>query len=171
MKIETDRLLLVPLSAADLRSMVRDKKLTANKLCWNSPSEELDPNMSSIYLLKAANIDKDQTHALFYTYWTIILKKSATLIGEIGLKGIPGNKGEVEVGYGLAAPEWYGNGYMTEALKAFIDWAFMQAGVRCVIAETEKTNLASQKVLQKAGMFFLKEEFDYFWWKIGKTDS
>jgi [ribosomal protein S5]-alanine N-acetyltransferase len=169
MQIETERLMLVPLTANDLRSMMSNKKLASTQLGWASDAEELNSKMCFIYQLKAENIDKDDANWMFYTYFAIVLKESNHLIGEIGFKGVPDENGEVEVGYGLENEKWNGKGYMTEALKALIQWAFTQQSVLCVVADTDKINVASQKVLKKSGMLFWKEEFDYFWWKIRKT--
>ena len=59
-----------------------------------------------------------------------------------------------------------GKGFMTEALIALINWAFEQSNVLAVIAETDKTNIASDKVLQKIGMIKYKEVDDMLWWRI-----
>ena len=45
----------------------------------------------------------------------------------------------------------WGRGYAAEAVSAMVGWAFKQPGVKCVTAETEADNIASQKVLSKAG--------------------
>lgn len=169
MQIETHRLVLIPLTANHLRCMLRSKPHAATGLVWISGDKELDFQMRLIYQLKAVNIDRDQAHWMFYTYFAIVLKESRHLVGHIGFKGIPDENGEIEVGYGLEDEKWYGKGYATEALKALIQWAFVQQDVVRVVADTDKNNLASQKVLKKSGMVFWKEEFDYFWWKITKT--
>jgi [ribosomal protein S5]-alanine N-acetyltransferase len=169
MQIETERLILVPLTANNLRSIMRNKSQAANELGWLSDAEELSSKMYFIYQLKAENIDKDEINWMFYTYFAIVLKESNHLIGEIGFKGVPDENGEVEVGYGLDNEKWYGKGYMTEALKGLIQWAFTQESVLWVVADTDRVNVASQKVLKKSGMLFWKEEFDYFWWKIKKN--
>ncbi len=43
-------------------------------------------------------------------------------------------------------------GYATEATRAIINWAFQQPTIYRVNASTDVENLASQKVLEKAGM-------------------
>ncbi|OJU56312.1 MAG: hypothetical protein BGN96_14760 [Bacteroidales bacterium 45-6] len=169
MQIETERLFLIPLTARDLHSMMHNKQQAACELGWISDGKELDSKMRFIYQLKAQNIGKDQANWLFCTYFAIVLKESKHLVGQIGFKGTPDENGEIEVGYGLEDEKWYGKGFATEALKALIRWAFAQQGVLCVVADTDKSNFASQKVLKKSGMLFWKEEFDYFWWKIKKA--
>jgi len=45
-----------------------------------------------------------------------------------------------------------GKGYATEATRAIIHWAFQQSTIYRVNASTDIENVASQKVLGKAGM-------------------
>ena len=64
-------------------------------------------------------------------------------------KGLPEN-GQPEIGYGIS-PEFQGQGYATEAVRAACRWALAQPGVAAVEAETEPANAASQAVLRKVG--------------------
>jgi RimJ/RimL family protein N-acetyltransferase len=45
-----------------------------------------------------------------------------------------------------------GKGYATEATRAVIAWAFRQPSLYRVNASTDIENIASQRVLEKAGM-------------------
>ena len=84
----------------------------------------------------------------WYAIWMIELQ-DGTHVGELCFKGLS-EEGHTEIGYGIAE-EHQGRGYATEAVSALANWALQQPGVSCVTAETEETNIASQKVLQKAG--------------------
>ncbi|MDO5446140.1 MAG: GNAT family N-acetyltransferase, partial [Eubacteriales bacterium] len=53
-------------------------------------------------------------------------------------------------GYGIEE-NYQGCGYATEAVSALVDWALKQPGVMSVMAETEASNIASQRVLKKSG--------------------
>ncbi len=55
------------------------------------------------------------------------------------------------LGYRLERWAW-GNGMATEGCRALLDWAFMAADLPQVVAETYEHNLASRRVMQKAGM-------------------
>lgn len=70
-------------------------------------------------------------------------------VGELCFKGLSPDA-ITEIGYGIL-PELQGRGYATEAVKAVTQWALSQPDVRCITAETEANNAASQKVLAKAG--------------------
>lgn len=84
---------------------------------------------------------------LWYTPWKISLKQDGVAIGDLCFKGAP-QKGAVEWGYGLDEAYW-GQGYMTEAARVMLDWAFCQKDVYVVEAETLADNVASQRVLTK----------------------
>ena len=45
---------------------------------------------------------------------------------------------------------------MTEALRGLTQWVFLNFDVKCVIADTLKNKILSQKLLQKIGMVFYK---------------
>lgn len=76
------------------------------------------------------------------------------------LKGVPGVIGMIEpkpeghmvvLGYGMGKA-WWGQGLMTEAVKAVIEWAFSQPGVIRVWAFCDVENTGSYRVMEKAGM-------------------
>jgi len=58
---------------------------------------------------------------------------------------------QAEVGYILGKPYW-GKGYMTEAVKAVIDFAFTHMPIHRLYAECISENQGSVRVLQKVGM-------------------
>jgi len=70
------------------------------------------------------------------------------------------------VGY-LILPEYYGNGYVTEALREVIRFAFEDAGVYRINTGCLTENRASERVMQKCGM--IKEaEFKEYTWHDGR---
>lgn len=75
--------------------------------------------------------------------------KDGTHIGELCFKGID-ETGSTEIGYGIAE-NYQGHGYATEAVNAVTDWALKQIALNCVTAEVDKDNIASVRVLEKAG--------------------
>ena len=58
--------------------------------------------------------------------------------------------GEVELGYRLRKPAW-GKGYATEGSCALICKGFTEFGVQRVVAEAMAVNVASRRVMEKAG--------------------
>jgi [ribosomal protein S5]-alanine N-acetyltransferase len=62
----------------------------------------------------------------------------------------------VEVGYAFAADHW-GRGLATEMTRAVLDDAFAQLGIRRIVSFTLTTNLASQRVMQKSGLTYVRD--------------
>jgi RimJ/RimL family protein N-acetyltransferase len=65
---------------------------------------------------------------------------------------VPGEMppGDIEIGYYLKRSAW-GRGYATEASSRLLDFAFEEGGLLEVVATFDKRNLASRRVLEKAG--------------------
>ena len=107
-------------------------------------SVQIDGALKAAYteMLDGCLLHPDQWE--WYAIWMIELK-DGTHVGELCFKN-----GVVEIGYGIAE-SYRGCGYATEAVLALTDWALRQSCVMCVVAETEETNVASKKVLNKAG--------------------
>lgn len=169
MILETERLVLIPLSLDQLKKAIENRERVALELGLNSKVNNLDKNMMRVYNIKIQNIERDADNILFYTYWEIILKSEKKLIGEIGFKGIPNGLGQIEIGYGIE--EGYRNkGFTTEAVIKLMEWVFHQdiIPVKYVTACTDKENIASQKVLLKAGMRITNEDDKYFYWLFRK---
>ncbi|HYH13795.1 MAG TPA: GNAT family N-acetyltransferase, partial [Flavisolibacter sp.] len=78
--------------------------------------------------------------------------------------------GEVEIGYGIY-PQFQKKGYMTEAVGVICQWAFEQNRVASVLAETNNTNTASQKVLMKNGFKAFLETNKMTWWRLQKAET
>lgn len=77
--------------------------------------------------------------------------KSKNFIGLFGLKLWPSKHSRAEVWYKLHPNSW-GKGYATEALQAILDICFNELGLHRVQAGCAVNNIASIKVLEKAGM-------------------
>lgn len=130
--LKTKRLLLRPMPLGELEQKVQSMAQGELRQAYQ---EMLDG---------CRNAPKDW---LWYTPWSILLKSDGALIGDIGFKG-PQKRGTVEWGYGLEEA-YQGQGYMTEAARMLLDWAFSQPDVYAVEAETLCDNAASQRVLEK----------------------
>jgi RimJ/RimL family protein N-acetyltransferase len=75
-------------------------------------------------------------------------KNDDELIGMLELR-IDGPR--ADLGY-VIAREYWGNGYATEITKSVIEWAMAQESIFRVWATCDIENLASARVLEKAGM-------------------
>ena len=86
------------------------------------------------------------------THFTIVVDGEAA--GSIGLVFYDDiHRHTAEIGYWLGA-EFWGRGIVTEAVRAFTDWAFANFDLRRIYAGVFARNAASARVLEKAGYEF-----------------
>jgi ribosomal-protein-alanine N-acetyltransferase len=86
--------------------------------------------------------------------WGITIKRNSKIIGIIGHYRIQPENHRAEIGY-MSLPEYHGKGYITEAIKAVVEYGFEQMNLHSVEAIIDPENIASERVLQKNG--FIKE--------------
>jgi len=79
--------------------------------------------------------------------WFVMEKKDGTKIGLIVLE-LEG--GVQEIGYGIT-PNERGKDYCTEAVKIAVDYLFLSKPIVRIQAHTNVNNIASQRVMEKAG--------------------
>jgi len=89
-------------------------------------------------------------------FWAAIERSSGEFLGWFHLRPGPGvPSGEPELGYRLRRSAW-GRGLATEGSRALIEYAFAELGARRVAASTLAVNLASRRVMEKAGLRFVR---------------
>lgn len=168
-RLETSRLYLIPLDYDQLLkyrlpdgSLESELGLMPRK---REVSEELlmvlDRSIIPFINLYPANI-------LYGTLWIIVHKTQNLIVGDIGFKGAPTDKGLLEIGY-ATYPEFFNNGFMTEALCSITNWAFSRPEVQIILAETDKGNLASQKILNKNKFIPFAETAEMYWWRLDRN--
>lgn len=88
-----------------------------------------------------------------FGYWAAEDRVSGDFLGWFHLRpavDTPDQR-EPELGYRLLRAAW-GHGYATEGAKALIRHAFDVLGAERVVAETMAVNVASRRVMEKAGL-------------------
>lgn len=85
-----------------------------------------------------------------YGMFAVEHKPTLSVIGFCGIVH-PGGQREAEVKYAYLRGLW-GRGVASEALQGLIHYGVNSLGIRNLIATTAPENLASQRVLTKAGM-------------------
>jgi len=166
--IETKRLKIVPLTIEEFRLLLlgTDKMEQALGLTPSSESMDEYTQMAMEYNYKEAL--KYPDNYIWYTSWQIILKSENKAIASACFKYRPDENGQVEIGYGTNL-NYRNQAYMTEAVQELCKWALEQPGVKRVIAETDKANIASQRVLEKCGMVRYKVSNIGLWWHINNV--
>ena len=91
-----------------------------------------------------------------YGFWAAIEKGSGAFLGWFHLRPMPEDPDdEPELGYRLFADAW-GRGYATEGSRALIRRAFEELGAHRVYATTMAVNIGSWRVMEKAGLRYVR---------------
>ena len=170
MEISTERLRLIPLTLNQLRRYIPAPEDLEQELGFEVSRDIVTDRLRRAIAMKLTKMERvDPSEHNWYTYWLIEVKDGQYGAGLAGFKGLPDEEGKTEIGYGID-PAYRNTGYMTEAVKGLIGWAFQDPGCRTVMApDTKKVNVASNRVLEKAGMRVYNETEDAFDWKVDKV--
>lgn len=82
--------------------------------------------------------------------WVLVLKSTGEKIGTCGFHCWDRDSGYMEVGYDMQKAHW-GHGYMTEALRAILDFAEKDMKARRVCAQIYPGNQRSAALVMKFG--------------------
>jgi len=150
MKIETDRLMITDLTtdmaeAISANSLDEDTRKFIPDEVFETPEDALE---TIEYLMSVAgDFDEPQIHP-------VIRKADGANLGYVEL--VPVDDYGFEIGYHIAK-QYTGNGYATEAVKAFIPEIAKEAGFSKIYGICLKENSASVRVLSKCGFETLFE--------------
>ena len=87
-----------------------------------------------------------------YGFWAAVEKATGEFLGWFHFRPPQGaSPDEAELGYRLRKSAW-GKGYGTEGSRALIRKGFTELGVQLVVASTMVVNVASWRVMEKAGL-------------------
>jgi len=142
-RIVTERLLLVA-CAPELAEALQANRGRAEEIVGAAlPDGWPDEELSALLPIVGA-------WGLGFGVWIAVEQAQSVVVGSAGFQGGP-QDGAVELGFGIH--ESHRNaGYATEAAGALVAWALRQSGVDEVTAQCERSNAASIRVLEKAGL-------------------
>ena len=152
--LETERLVLRRLTADDVDLLV---ELDADPLVMQfitggvaTPRAEIEDEVLPAFL-------GYYERSPGYGFWAAIEKATGAVVGWFHFRPEPdASDGQVELGYRLRRSAW-GRGYATEGSRALVDKGFAELGVARVTASTMVVNVASRRVLEKAGLRFVRQ--------------
>jgi RimJ/RimL family protein N-acetyltransferase len=155
--IEAERIVLRALTRDDAAAIVADDR-------EGRPWAEDYPTPGDVMVATSALAGGHSfaTDAAPWGLFTIAERSSDRDIGGIGFKSTPSDLGEVEIGYGVCRTYW-GRGVATDAVNAICEFASGRA--RSVLAETDRANVASQRVLEKCGFTRVEETDTMIRWR------
>lgn len=146
MRIETDRLILRPITlddAQDTFDYARNPEV-GPRAGWE-PHKSLEDTRA---IMREVFIG--QPHV-----FGIIEVDTGKMVGSVGLLPDPHRQNDrvLMLGYALAQERW-GQGYMSEAAHAVVVYGFDIVGVAALSSYTYPFNRASQRVLKKCGFSY-----------------
>ena len=164
-ELKTERLRLIPLSAENLKLLIDDPKEMEIRLSLIESGQFLSSELKQAMEIRLSKLLVDEENYSWYTNWIIVPRDENCNVGGIMVKGLPNENGEVVIGY-YTLPEYQGNGYMTEAVTTIKKWLLNHSGVMSVVADTEKDNIPSHRVLEKSGAEKYKETEELYFWRF-----
>lgn len=167
--LETERLYLVALTAPQLTLWLEEASGLEQQLQCRYCGQPLEGFFRRIVSGQLPLVQQAGRMYVWRTFWWIVRKKDGMVVGTIDFKNPPNDREETEIGYGLGETQ-RGKGYITETAQTLCAWAMEQPGVRCILAETEPTNKASQNVLSRCGFARFRSGGND-WWKLERCSG
>lgn len=148
-QLETERLILRSFEKTDGPAMYRnwcsDPEVT-RFLSWPChASEEVSKELAAHW--------EEEAKAPDWYQWAIVPRDSGEPVGSLGVVRRRDEIALCELGYCIGKA-WWGQGLMTEAVKAVIRYLFEAVGANRIEAHHDVNNPASGRVMRKAGMTF-----------------
>ena len=167
-RIETARLRLRPFNLADVDDLHR---------LWTEPGvrqylwdDEVIPRERTKSIIETSLASFD---ANGFGLWAVLPEAKATLIGFCGFWFFH-EPPKLELLYGIAPAHW-NKGLASEAAEAMMRYGFEELKFERIEASTDAANLASSRVMEKAGMTFWKREtkngLDTIYYSISRETS
>jgi RimJ/RimL family protein N-acetyltransferase len=165
--VRSERLLLRPLSAADVEALVAYRSLP--EVCRYVPFDPMDASVVTARIEGSWSLQ-----ALEQEGDVLILgaerADSGELIGDLMLRWVSAEHSSGEIGY-VFSPAHGGRGYAAEAAHAVLHLAFDDLGLHRVIARVDARNAASARLVTRLGMRQEAHLVENEWFKGEWTDE
>lgn len=149
--LETERFVLRAITLDDANDMFRimsDPRVM--RYFGSDPMTSIDQAIDRAQGIQSAFIEQSGVR------WAITGREDGQLIGTCGFWRLIKEHFRAEIGYELAPARW-GQGVMTEAVGAMLDFGFAHMGLHSVEAQIDPANIGSRRVLEKLG--FVQEGY------------
>ena len=154
--VETPRLLLRQWQNKDIPEFV---EMNGDRRVMEYFPNVLTPQESENSILRYSNsIDTKG-----FGFWAAELKNEKRFIGFIGLNQIDGNHpaaAEIEIGWRLL-PKYWRQGLASEGALGSLSYASNELKISRIVSQTPITNIASQGVMKKVGMYDTHKNFKH----------
>lgn len=144
-ELESERLLFKAYTKKDAQTLLnlRSNKAISKYMDTTIPKRIEDTEQKIEGYIKAFKDRKGIT-------WAIIEKENNTIIGDFAIHHIDKQNSRGEIGY-ILHPNFWGKGYMTEALTTLINFGFKDLNLHSFSANVNLENVNSKTLLLKFG--------------------
>lgn len=152
-ELRTARLRLVAASAEMVAAAVDDRSRLATILKATIPKSWPGNDLAEVLPQFHERMTQDAAFEHWIVWFWILRgdsRRGDILIGDGGFMGLPDGDGRVEIGYSIL-PEFRRRGYGREGVAGMVGAAFALPEVATVMADTEKDNEASIRLLEGLG--------------------
>ncbi|HEV2235312.1 MAG TPA: GNAT family N-acetyltransferase [Ktedonobacterales bacterium] len=146
MRLETPRLVIRTFEPRDGDSWIALANAPETRR-FTPAAPPATPDVFQGALERRHAMERDHGHAM----WAVDEKETGAFVGQCGLYPAEQKGPEPELAYHFNLSSW-GKGYATEAATAVLAYAFGPAGLDPVLAFVIPANIASCRVVEKAGM-------------------
>ncbi|NJY61608.1 GNAT family N-acetyltransferase [Salinimicrobium sp. CDJ15-81-2] len=157
-QLQTERLCL---RKQELKDAAHLQQLRSNEQVMTYMDSDLHLDVRTSEAFIARNLASYEKKSGFF--WVITAAGTGHYLGDIILRKIDRTNARAEIGYTLM-PEFWGGGYMKEAMRAVINFGFKNLGLHSIEANINPANTTSRELLLKMG--FVKEAYfreNYFY--------
>jgi len=155
MKLETERLIIRPLTISDAESL---QVICSDKEVMRYLPEDvmtLDDVREIIQWLQECYLKNTPEDIIKFTVG-VEHQDTGTLIGWCGLGPLEYEPSKIELFCGIARRFW-SRGYATESCRAMLDYGYTVIGLDSIAAVVHPDNTASRRVIEKTGFIFREQ--------------
>ena len=156
-ELETERCLLRRFKMSDVHEIYANWLSDEDSAKYNAWKVHSSIEVTKGYLAEWIDSYKNN----YYLHWAVEDKATKEVIGSVSVTNIKKRKKSCEIGYTIAKKLW-NQGRATEVLIRVLDYLTREAGFEKVYALHDIRNEASGRVMEKAGMKFVKNKTQIF---------
>ncbi len=159
--LKTERLQLRPFQESDLLAFAayRSDPEVARYQSW-TPPYSFDQAVAFLENMKCA---RPGTPGAWYQL-AVELQSRPGIIGDCAFQVLPDDERQAQIGYTFSR-SFQKKGYATEAVRALLDFLFVEYRLHRVTATCDAENLASARLLERVGMRRESHLIENIWFK------
>ena len=155
--LETNRFMLRKFQLSDSHDVYENWSSDYDSARYNAWNVHENEAVTKSYIFEWVENYK----RLNYYNWAVWDKENDEVIGSISATNIKNKKKYCEIGYTVAKKRW-NEGIATEVLVKVLDFLTSEVGFVTIRAMHDVRNVSSGRVMEKAGMVFIKNKIQIF---------